>query len=843
MATITIKIDDQPIECFEEMTILEAADSAGIYIPRLCYHPDLPPTDQVICANFIFQGKEKIIGESSGEKIGEKGHCNLCFVKVDGKPEPVNSCSTAVEDGMAVTTETSGVIQRRKQALSEILAHHPHACLTCAQKQGCSRTDCSANVPVDERCCALLGRCTLEKISDYIGIPGDTPKYVPANRPVVKDDPLFDRDFNLCISCLRCVRICKDVRGVDALGAVWKDDRAWVGTLGGPGLNEAECRFCGACVEICPTGALMDKENVPKVRMDSPVPCVGECPAGIDIPRYVRLIAEGRKKEALELIRSRVPFPGILGYVCFHPCENVCRRGEVDEPVAICALKRYAAEIIPVEDYIQIHKQQDTGRKIAIIGSGPAGLTAAYYLSASGHRVDVFDEATAPGGMLRFGIPDYRLPSDVLERELEFLGKMGINFHMDQRIDSTFGISHLKDQGYEAILFAAGAPVSKTLPVENSDLDGIIPGLEFLKSAKGGSKPSLGGRVIVIGGGNVAIDAAMTASRLGAEHVRMVCLESRDEMPAHDWEIAQAEDEGIEISPSWGPARFVSGNGRVSGVELKRCVRVFNNQGAFDPQFDEDEKDSIPADYVIVTIGQEADPGLLQYLGEVRGKPHSQLTADEKSGIGIEGVFAAGDLVRGPSSVVDAIADGRRAAEAIDKYLGGSEIVDISPDSVGSDSSNLGTPVDSIRRPRQIPMAADPTARKSGFGLIEETFDDQTAVLEAQRCLQCHLRQMITPDVLPPERWLALNEETIGSVPESEGVFQLLDGEMKVIRISGTANLRRDLTECLADPGEARYLIWEEDPMYTKRESELIQQHLQKHGRLPGGNDLDDELF
>ncbi|MEE9554861.1 MAG: 2Fe-2S iron-sulfur cluster-binding protein, partial [candidate division Zixibacteria bacterium] len=371
MATINININGRSIECAEGMSILEAADSAGIYIPRLCYHPDLPPTGEVIWTDSVFQGDAKIPGEDSGGKAGEKAHCNLCLVEIEGYTEPVNSCVTTAEDAMVVFTETPQVILCRKKALSKILADHPHACLTCAQKQGCSRTDCSSNVPLDERCCILLGRCQLEKISDYIGIPGNTPKYVPPNRPILKDDPLFDRDFNLCIGCLRCVRVCKDVRGVDVLGAVWKENRAWIGTLRAAGLKEADCRFCGACVEICPTGTLLDKENVAPVRKDSPVPCVGKCPAGIDIPRYLRLIATGQNKEALELIQSSVPFPGILGYVCFHPCEDVCRRGEIDESVAICALKRYVADSIPTDDYLRIQAKQDTGKKIAIIGSGP----------------------------------------------------------------------------------------------------------------------------------------------------------------------------------------------------------------------------------------------------------------------------------------------------------------------------------------------------------------------------------------------------------------------------------------------------------------------------------------
>ena len=843
MAKLTIEIDARRIECSLSKTILEAADSAGIYIPRLCHHPDLPPAGEVIRADSIYQADVRIPGEKSGTTAENEAHCNLCLVGVDGSDEPVNSCITLVEEGMVVQLDTETIKQRRRKALSKILADHPHTCLTCAQKQGCSRTECSLNVPTDERCCILLGHCELEKVADYIGIPPDTPKYKPKHYAVVKSDPLFDRDFNLCIGCLRCVRVCSDIRGVNVLGAVWKDDRMWVGTVGGADLKEADCRFCGACVEVCPTGALLDKDGVPAVRRDAPVPCVGSCPAGIDIPHYVRLISSGKNNKALELIRSRVPFPGILGYVCFHPCEDVCRRGEIDQPVAICALKRFVADYVSDEGFLQIERRPDTGKRIAIIGSGPTGLTAAYYLSISGYQVDLYDETDKPGGMLRHGIPDYRLPPEVLDRELQILDKMGINFIMNQRIDSQFGIPELKAGGVDAILIAAGVSKSKELPVHNSDLQGIFQGLEFLKSAKMSHEPQLKGQVVVIGGGNVAIDAAMTALRLGADNAHLVCLESKDEMPAHEWEITQAIEEGVEIHSSWGPKEFKSRNNKVSGVELVKCTRVFDEQGRFDPQYNENETTHIDADYVIITIGQEIGQELFELDENLRRGPGKLLKIDENLSTGIDGVFAAGDVVRGPSSVVDAIADGRKAAEAIDRFLEGKGIYEIIPDLVGVDAPSLDASTDSINRPRQKAKVADPGERKSGFGLIEETFPEQAAKFEAERCLQCQLRQMITPVILPPELWLSLDRETVESVTDTEGVFQLLDAEKKVIRISGTANLRQGLSECLGNPGDAAYFICEDDPMYTKRESELIQQFLQKHGRLPVGNDMEDELF
>jgi len=839
---LTIYIDEKTVECSEGATILEAADSAGIYIPRLCYHPDLPPAKEVSYAKRVFQGDSIINGEKSDVKAGDEAHCDLCLVEINNNVEPVRACTTIVDDGLIVHTNKPNVISHRKQALSKILAHHPHSCLTCAQKEGCSRTQCSANVPVDERCCILLGNCELEKVSDYIGIPGDTSKYVPRNLPIIKNDPLFNRDFNLCISCLRCVRICQNVRGVNVLGAAWNNDQLWVGTLNGAGLKEADCRFCGACVEVCPTGALLDKEDVPGVRKDTLLPCIDNCPAGIDIPRYLHFIAEERYADALNLIRTRVPFPGVLGYVCFHPCENNCRRQYIDQSVAICSLKRFVADNTPIEDIILPQKRPDSGKRIAVIGSGPTGLTASYYLQLAGHQVELFDNAEKPGGMLSHGIPDYRLPQEVFERELETLKNLGIGFNMNRRIGQDYGISELKAEGFDAILIAAGTPDSKMLNIENSQLKGILPGLEFLKSAKISRTPGLNGRVVVIGGGNVAIDAAMTALRSGAKNVQLVCLESRDEMPAHNWEIKQAEEEKIEILPSWGPKRFIANDGHVSGIELKRCTRVFDEKGRFDPRYDENDIKTLPADFVIVTIGQGVDQGLFDHLNSFRAEPESPLKADKNFKIGIEGVFAAGDIIRGPSSVIEAIADGRLAAEAVDKYLGGSGLNDIIPDLAEADNPELDSSSESIKRPRQEIKTADPGSRIKGYEVIEQTYDYQAAKMEAQRCLQCHLRQSITSVILPPELWLAFDNKAIETVPEAEGVFQLLNSEKKVLRISGTANLRQSLIDCLNEPGETKFFTWEEYPMYTKRESELIQQYLQKHGELPGGagDDLDD---
>jgi NADPH-dependent glutamate synthase beta subunit-like oxidoreductase len=629
------------------------------------------------------------------------------------------------------------------------------------------------------------------------------------------------------------------------MGAVKNKNQIWIGTKNAAGLKEAECRFCGACVEVCPTGALLDKDDVPEVRHDSPLPCVKRCPAGIDIPTYLRLITEGRYNEAMAVIRSRVPFPGILGYVCFHPCEDSCRRSIVDQSVAICDLKRFVADKVPLKELSRRRKQPESNRKVAIIGSGPTGLTAAYYLKLLGHQADIFDTADKPGGMLRHAIPDFRLPPEVLDRELEELTDIGVNFFMNSPISGDLKIPELKSKGYDAILVATGTPTSKSLRIENSDLENIFSGLDFLKSAKLKRKPKLSGDVVVIGGGNAAIDAAMTALRLGANTVKLVCLESKIEMPAHDWEIVQAEEEGIVIINSWGPKRFLAENGRLAGIELKKCTRVFDGNGRFDPQYDNNDLQELPANYVIISIGQGADKGLTELLADLADGSNGQYKADSNFATNIDGIFAAGDFVRGPSSVVEAIADGRQVADVIDRYIGGKGIPDTTIEPEGIDNPVLDSSNKSINRERLLTTIADPIQRTSNFDLISKTYDEDTAQKEAQRCLQCNLRLMITSTILPPYKWLVLNRENIEKVPHIEGVFQLLDADKKVIRITGVINLYEKLQECLANAGEIQYFIWEADPMYTKRESELIQQYLQKHGELPGGGlgDEMDDLF
>jgi len=510
--------------------------------------------------------------------------------------------------------------------------------------------------------------------------------------------------------------------------------------------------------------------------------------------------------------------------------------------VAICDLKRFVADYAGDDGISVPAEHPESGKKVAIIGSGPAGLTAAYYLRSLGHMIDIYDREEAPGGMLRYGIPAYRLPSEVLDRELKALETEGVTFHMNQPLDGDNGYAKLKSQGYDAVLIAAGTSTSKNLPIEGTDLDNVYPGLEFLRSARTSQEPKLQGKTVVIGGGNVAIDAAMTALRLGSRSVHLYCLESREEMPAHEWEIAQAEEEGIVIHPSWGPNLFKSGNGSVSGVEFMRCTQVFDEQNRFNPQYDQTVTETTEADNVIVTIGQQVDEAIFAGIDGLTKGPGGTVRVSENLSTGIDGVFAAGDVAKGPSSVIDAIAEGRRAADVIDIYLGGTGLDETVAEKSEINKPGINSTAEEFHQSRSLAAVSAPESRTAGFGLIQATLTEEAARAEAQRCMRCHVRLDITPAILPPEKWLPFSQEAVEAVPEVDGVFQLLDAEKKVIRISGTQNLKQSLTECLDNPGEAKWFVWEEDPMYTKRESELIQQHLQKYGELPGGGSGGDDL-
>jgi NADPH-dependent glutamate synthase beta subunit-like oxidoreductase len=521
------------------------------------------------------------------------------------------------------------------------------------------------------------------------------------------------------------------------------------------------CTTCGRCEGVCPNGiAILDiirplrsmspEEFVP----EGPAPCTNACPAGIDVPGYIRLIAQGKEKEAYQLILERVPFPGILGRVCTHPCEDSCRRGEVNQAISICALKRFAADKAGGLPEGVRDVADDTGHRVAVIGAGPAGLTAAFYLRKKGHQVTIFEARPRAGGMMRYGIPYYRLPEEVLEREIDHVLGLGMRLETGRILGKDFDLGQLKEEGFEAVFMALGLHRSRRIELEGAGLDHVLWGIDFLIDLNSGKGISLKDRVLVVGGGNVAVDVALSALRVGAKEVTLACLESREEMPANPWEIEIAVEEGVSLMPSWGPHRIIGKDGRVTGVELVRCTAVFDAQGNFCPAFDA-TKETVEADQVILAIGQTADLSCLGSKDPLKVEKDLIVADPESQETGLPGIFAGGDVVTGPGTIIQAIAAGRRAAGAIDRYLGGDgNIIEGRRQKAASgpegpparrEGGTGGQEYDGKREKgfADLGRVETPTLslseRHKGFLEVELCLSDDQARMEARRCLQCDL--------------------------------------------------------------------------------------------------------
>lgn len=837
---VKFTIDGREIEGNKNQSVLEAALGSGVYIPHLCYHPDLPSFKECLASEFCYRSKEKY--RLSFQEKEYRG-CGLCVVEIKGEKDPLLSCVTPVEDGMEAYSSTPAVEALRQENLSTILAHHPHACLTCAQREGCSLTQCSTNVPEEERCCVQFDVCELRKVAEYIGIKEDMVRYVSRHLFCEEDKPLFIRDYNLCVGCLRCVRVCESIIETKALGYVLKDKEVIVGTVK-PGYEDSGCRLCGACVELCPTGALRDKGLQPGDKKCVLVPCEARCPVKMDVPSYVYFISQGDYAKAADVIRERVPLALSLGYICHHPCEKECRRGEIDDSIAVCDLKRFALEKAnPAQgDW----KKKSSGKKVAVVGSGPAGLVASFFLTQLGHSVTVYEAQAEAGGMLRWAVPEYRLPRDIIRQEIESIQSLGVEILTGCPVNRETFSKDLKLDRWNAIFLAAGAQGSKKLEVDGSTLRGVYWGLDFLRQAKEEKINVLKGKVIVIGGGNVALDAAMTALRLGALCVEVACLEKRDEMPAFFWEIQEAEEEGIIIYPGWGPIRITGEGEKLKGVELQSCVSVFDSQGNFNPTFDPSYKKFLEAQAVILAVGQRPDFSFLPPEWEMQIIKGENICVNaETLETSIPGLFAGGEAVLGPSSAVEAMETGKKAASSIDRFLGGNGLME-KPSGAKVDRRTrlrCGQEKGFWKKKRPAVALLPRQERLHSFHLIQLGYREEEVREEAGRCLRCDLRFLFSAVTLPPEKWLVFNAEALSHVPDTEGAYQLLDEKKNIIQIAGTPQLKQALAAQLSSSTQIKYFTYEEDPMYTKRESELIQKYLQKYGHLPPGNEEIDDLF
>jgi formate dehydrogenase beta subunit len=466
-------------------------------------------------------------------------------------------------------------------------------------------------------------------------------------------------------------------------------------------------------------------------------PCVDACPVNVDVPRYIRAVRHQKYDEALAVLREKLPFPTVCADACFAPCENVCAYKQFGDAIAIRALKRKAADK-GGETWQKMRRiVVTTGKKVAVVGAGPTGLTAGYYLVSKGHHVTVFDAFPKPGGAIRYGIPNYRVSEERIEKDTMVILQRGVVFKGNTTIGKDISVSQLKND-FDAILLATGANVSRRIPLEGLEKKGVLWGLEFLRDVRLGRKFDFLGDVIVVGGGNVAIDVALTAKRLGADSVHLFCLEKREEMPAHSWEIDRAEEERVLINNSWAPNRIL-GDDTVKGIRLMKCLSVFDKGGKFNPVCDEEITLKTLGQHVILAVGQTAD---LSYLKgeknfEIRG---GRVEASEMDLSTAErGIFAGGDVVTGPDSIIGAIAQGRKAAAAIDRYLGGDGNIEESftqpEEEVLLDEFN-GEP-----KPRNDMRLLKPWERVSGFDQVELGLIDVEATVESGRCLNCDIRK------------------------------------------------------------------------------------------------------
>ena len=546
-------------------------------------------------------------------------------------------------------------------------------------------------------------------------------------------------------------------------------------------VEKANCVACGKCVEFCPAGAvklgqkLCDKEGCevtyPRIPLPAEqpwgehmwshnyrdvnrincydtgtAPCKTACPAHIAVQGYLKLAKEGRYDDALALIKKDNPLPAVCGHVCNRRCEDACTRGTIDEAVAIDEVKRFLAErdlnaetrYIPKKTIPSLKGGFD--EKIAIIGAGPAGLSCAYYLALTGYKPTIFEKNEEPGGMLRYGIPSYKLEKDLLAAEIDVIRELGVEIRCGVEIGKDITIEELREQGYKGFYVAIGCQRGRKPGITGENAKGTYAAVDFLREAGAKESFALEGDVVVVGGGNVAIDAARISSRCVDAKISMFCLEQREHMPASKEEIAEALEEGIELNCGWGPKEVLEENGKVTGVVFKKCTRVLDEQGRFSPEYDEEQTVTIPCKHVIFSVGQAIEWGNMLDNLDLKRRPNGGALANKLTYQTSEpDIFVGGDVYTGPKFAIDAIAAGREGAISLHRYVHENCTLTIGRnrrDFVELDKNNIS--VDSYdTSKRQIPAKADEKAQAATFRDLSHSLTEEQVKAETSRCLSC----------------------------------------------------------------------------------------------------------
>ena len=547
-------------------------------------------------------------------------------------------------------------------------------------------------------------------------------------------------------------------------------------------VDKEKCVACGQCVENCPAAAVSlgqklctkngaveyPKKELPDTTKWGPekwnpnyrddnrnkncydtgtAPCKTNCPAHIAVQGYIKLAAQGRYYDALRLIKKENPFPAVCGRICNRRCEQACTRGTIDHAVSIDEIKRFIAEQELCADKRYVPAMLNTtgkpyAEKIAVVGAGPAGMSCAFFLAQMGYPVTVFEKNKVPGGMLVTGIPAFRLEKDIVNAEIDVLRQMGVEFNCGVEVGKDVTLAELRRQGYKAFYVAIGCQGGRKAGISGEDADGVLTGVDFLKMVNTDENAKLSGRTVVIGGGNVAVDVARSAVRAGSSEVSMFCLENRDIMPAAADEVEEAEEENITINNSWGPKEILVENGRVKGVVFKKCTRVFDTDGRFNPQYDEAELKTVDCENVLLSIGQSIQwGGLLEgskvELGRGNGAVANSFTYQTAE----PDIFVGGDVYTGPKFAIDAIAAGKEGCVSIHRFVHEGQSLTIGRNKrkfIELDKTNLNIPENSFdSAKRQTPSKGSAEEAKKSFRDLRGTFTEEQLKTETARCLGC----------------------------------------------------------------------------------------------------------